>query len=290
MKTFYSLVAVLILLASCNQEVELNSLNVAGILQNGTNTEAISLKLEDGAVSVSTIECFTLSSTIVNASRKAFGYFDCNEKMQFVDLTTGSSINSFELPGTLQNVVVDEAEDVIVGHYFKDSVNRIAKISMKDGTVVTDNEIKSNENIFACTQFYNSVENSYSYVSSTNKLITLNSLDGSTIRTVSLDKTCFNLAFNQKTNQMVGLSYNPETQKNSIEVINALNGETINSFEIEVDDSYIGCVSSILSKSKTYITVTSDYEILFFDIETGKLKDSYQLEYNLNSIQFWSSL
>ena len=99
-----------------------------------------------------------------------------------------------------------------------------------------------------------------------------------------------NAIYDVTNNRLIGLTYSGITDQNYIEILDVETGNLISKIEIQKRDDYYGCVSEYDWESNCYILVNPQNEILFIDIESGEIVDSYKLDFEIEEFKFWRNI
>lgn len=279
------------LMWACEKERVNNtdSLNISGI-RTGNSTEIVHVKLKSGDIEYSEIDCFVFGSTLFDPGTSGFGYVDCNSNFKLVNPQTGELITDFSLPGLLSQTVIDPAENVLIGQYFENNSNFVVKLDLTNGEIKAKNSVDLGEGILACTYFYKSDEKEYVLLTADSTLTFINVNSGSISKSIKVESIINNAIFDKTDSQLIGFTYSSETDKNYIEIIDIETGAITSKVEIKERNDYYGCVSGFDKETNCYILVNSQNKILFIDIESGKAKDSYTLDFEIKEFKFWRSL
>lgn len=278
------------LMFGCEKEKVNNTddLHVLGI-RTGNKTEIVSVKLKSGETESSAIDCYVFGSTLYEPNTSGFGYVDCNSKFKLVNPETGELITEFSLPGLLSQTVIDTAENVLIGQYYESDSNYVVKLDLTNGELKAKNSVDFGEGIFACTYFYNSADKEYVLLKADSTLIFINVDSGSLSKSIKVESIINNAIFDRVDNKLIGITYSSETDKNYIEIIDIETGALTSKVEIKERNDYYGCVSGLDKETNCYILVNPQNEILFIDIESGEIKDSYTLDFEIKEFKFWRS-
>jgi hypothetical protein len=276
------------LMWGCKKEKGYNtdSLNLSGI-RKGNKTEIVNVKLKSGETESSEIECYVYGSTIFEPSTSGFGYVDCNSNFKLVNPQTGTLIKEFLLPGLLSQTVIDTAENSLIGHYVESDSNYVVKLDLKNGMIKANNSVNLGEGVFTCTYFYNSGNKEYVLLRADSTLISINTDSGTISKSVKLESIIDNAKFDKVNNKLIGITYSSATDKNYIEIIDIKTGALSSKVEIKKRNDYYGCVSGLDELTNCFIIVNPKNEILFIDIQSGEIKDSYKLDFEIQEFKFW---
>lgn len=265
-----------------------DSLNISGI-KTENKTEIVNVRLKSGDTESSEIDCYVFGSTLFEPSTSGFGYVDCNSNFNLVNPQTGEMITKFSLPGLLSQTVIDTAENVLIGQYYESDSNYVVKLDLTNGEIKAKNSVDFGEGILACTYFYNSNDKKYVLLKADSTLIFINVDNGSISKSIKVESIINNAIFDNVDSKLIGITYSSETDKNYIEIIDILTGALTSKVEIKERNDYYGCVSGLDKETNCYILVNPQNEILFIDIESGEIKDSYTLDFEIKEFKFWRS-
>ena len=111
---------------SCEKQKDkiTDTLNVTGI-KNAETRELVNVKLKSSHVTANSIECYMGGSTLFDPKTRAFGYNDCNGRFIMVDPQTGDTVRSVVIPEYLSMLVLDTADNILIGNYYEEGSNFI---------------------------------------------------------------------------------------------------------------------------------------------------------------------
>jgi len=282
---------VILSLVGCGKINEKNSdtLNVTGI-KSVDNNEIINIKLKSGDVNSTSIDCYVFSSTLFEPKTSGFGYVDCDSVFNLINPLSGEVINQYQLSGFLSQTVVDTIDNVLIGQYYENDSSYVVKLDLENGTIISNNVVDFKDGIFACTYFLDPKSQEYVLLRADTTLIFINTENGIINKSIKVESVLNNAIFDNSTHRLIGVTYSQITDKNYIETLNIETGVSMSKVEIKERFDYYGCVSGFDSETNCYILVNSQNEILFIDIESGEIKDSYQLDFDIKEFKFWRSI
>ncbi len=280
----------IILMWSCEKEKinNIDSLNISGI-KTENKTEIVNVKLKSGDTESSEIDCYVFGSTLFDPRTSGFGYVDCNSNFNLVNPETGELITEFSLPGLLSQTVIDTLENVLIGQYFESDSNYVVKLDLFNGEIKAKNAVDFGEGILACTYFYDTDNKEYVLLKADSTLIYINVDNGSISKSIKVESIINNAIFDEVDSRLIGITYSSMTDQNYIETLDIKTGALTSKVEIKEKNDYYGCVYGIDKETNCYILVNSQNKILFIDIESGEIKDSYTLDFEIKEIKFWRS-
>lgn len=263
-----------------------DTLNISGI----NNNEIVNVKLKSGEVKSSKIDCYVFGSTLFEPSTFGFGYVDCDTNFNLVNPQTGELINEFLLPGLLSQTVIDSVENVLIGQYYENGSNYVVKFDLSNGDIKAKNFVDFGKGILTCTYFYNAIDKEYVLLRADSTLIYINVDNGSLTKSIKLESVINNAVYDVLEHRLIGFTYSSVTDQNYIEILNVETGKIISKVEIKERNDYFGCVSSFDSETNSYILVNPQNKILFIDIDSGEINDSYTLDFEIKEFKFWRSI
>jgi hypothetical protein len=291
-KNIYLILCVILLITySCEKPtVESPTLNIAAI--NNNTSQIVNVELKSLSKKTTSIDCHVLSSTTFNIKNKTFGYLDCSSVYRIININTSVEVQQIQLPVFINLVIVDPVRNMLVGHYFEgmdfdNGTDYVITIDLNTGVVVSDNPFEVSSSWNATTYFFRETENEYVLLRYDNVLTFINPTTGKTIREINLETYLNNGVYDKKNNRLIGMAYSFETEKNYIVTLDLNTGNILSNVIAEGSNNFVAGEMDYDAETNSYILVSSNYEILFFDVATGKIKDSYQLDFNLSSLKFW---
>ena len=289
---------------SCNKDKDKKQgvLNITAINDNTSQVVYMELKsanspVEKGKIS---IDCYEMSSAIFDVRTQTFGYMDCYSNYRFIDVAAGKEIKRFSLPESISFVIVDTIRNLLIGHYYingteKDNgTDHVLIVDLNNGNIVSDRQFYVGGAWDGTTWFFRDIENEYvlvrrDWTTDENELVFINPSTGTIIRTLSLGTDVGNGVYDRKNNRLIGTTYSNETSKNYIVTIDLSTGRTLNKVVAQGLGGYSGEEMDYDVETNSYILVSSNNEVLFFDVETGKLNEKYQLDFEVTSLKIWRS-
>ncbi len=283
---------------------------LAGI-KGSKGSEIVCINVDSGVVVNTTpIDCYVFGSTVYDPSSWGYGYVNCDSVFVLVNPETGKLIKSVKLPGFVSQSVIDIKDNMLIGMYTvitygepPDSTGSksvsdgppiytsyVIKIDLAKGTIVSEKEIDIGEGVYMCTSYFNQADKGYVMLRADKTLITINPSTGAVVKEVYVGKVLTNPVYYSVNNTIIGMLYSDANERNYLEVINAETGSVISSIMVDQEKGYIGCLSGYDPESNCYITVNSDYKVLFYDITSGEINKTYMLDNPMNDIKFWRKL
>ena len=278
-------------LAACekNKESTSDALNVAGI-RSGDSKEVINLRLKSGEITSNTIPCYIFGSSVFDPNTIGFGYVDCYSRFNMIDPQTGVVIYSYQLPGMLNQVVIDTGDNAVIGHYFENDSNYLVKVNLENGALVSKKAIDFGGGLYATTYFFNPIKKEYVLLRADGFLLSIKPETAAIVKSTSVESNIQEACYDTPENRLIGLTYSEATNQNYIEILDVETGDLLSRVEIKVKHAYRGGISGFDPETNCYILVTAENEILFIDIETGEIKDSYQIDFDITEFKFWRSI
>jgi len=290
---------------SCNKDKEKDTnsegvLNITGI--NDNTSEVVCMALQSANSSVVkgkiSIGCYEMSSAIFDVRTQTFGYMDCYSNYRLIDVAAGKEVKRFPLPKSISFVVVDTIRNLLIGHYYLDGTDKydgtdhVLTINLNNGNIVSDKQFYVGGLWDGSTWFFRDIENEYVLVRSDwetdeNELVFINPSTGAIVRTLSLDTDVGNGVYDRKNNRLIGSTYSNETNKNYIVVIDLNTGKTLSKVVAQGLGAHLGEEMDYDAQTNSYILVSGNNEVLFFDVATGKLNEKYQLDFEITSLKVW---
>ena len=296
-KIMYLSIGLTVLTAlSCEDKTSQKVLNLAAI--DNSNSEIVNVRLKSMEKKTISIDCHVHSSTIFDTKNKAFGYMDCDAIYRLVDVETGMEIKEIPLPTYLNLVALDMTRNLLIGHYYVDDEggegkDYVVTIDLNSGSVVSDKQFYVNGVWIATVHFFRDVENEYVLLHPDNGLVFINPSTGSVIKTLAIETMCINnVVYDRKNNRAIGTTCINEAGENYIVAIDLNTGETLSKVLGEgmgFDFSFFADEMDYDAETNSYVLLSGNNEVLFFDVATGKIKDRYQLDFDIISLQIWRS-
>jgi hypothetical protein len=265
-----------------------NTLYISGIRVEN-KTEIVNINLKSGDTDSTGINCYVLGSTLFEPGTSGFGYVDCQSNFHLVNPRTSQIITEFSLPGLLSQTVIDTTENVLIGQYFESDLNYVVKIDLLNGEIKAKNVVDFGEGIMSCTYFYDNKNKLYVLLKADSSLIFINTDNGSIKRTIKVESMLKNAIYDDLNNRLIGVTYSPTIDQNFIETIDLSTGTIISRAEVKKRNDYYACVSDFDKETNCFILANPQNEILFIDIESGEIKDTYTLDFAIKEFKFWRS-
>jgi len=224
-----------------------------------------------------------MSSATFNVKNKTFGYMACDNTYRIVDIEVGREIKQIPLAEAISFAVVDTIRNLLIGHYYN-GADRVVTINLTDGSIVSDKQF-SNAFWDASTWFFRDIENEYVLLRSDNALVFVNPPTGNVVKTLSLTIDAGNGVYDRKNNRLIGTTY--EAGRNYIVTIDLNTGETLSKVVAQGLGAHLAAEMDYDAETNCYVLVSSNNEVLFFDVATGEMKDRIQLDFDLVSLKLW---
>jgi hypothetical protein len=283
---------------SCKKDKDTKSqkvLNITAIDRNSSKIVTKQLKsMEEKTFSIG---CHVMSTTIFDTRNNSYGYAGCDNVYHFIDVETGVEIKQIPLLTMLNLMVLDKIRNLLIGHYYDydESKDYVVTIDLNSGNVVSDKQFYVNGLWNGTVHFFRDVENEYVLLHPDNGLVFINPSTGNIIRTLSIETTCINnVVYDRKNNRIIGTTCIDEIEigENHIIVIDLNTGNTLSKVLGEGMGSDFGFFADEMdydAETNSYILVSANNEVLFFDVATGKVKERYQLDFDVTSLKVWRS-
>lgn len=304
-----TLIVLVLMLFSCTKQ----SLNRSGNLlltgtQGSKGFEIVCIDLDSGVVVNSTpIDCYVFGSTVYDPGSGGYGYVGCDSVFKLVNPETGKLLKSIKLPGYVSQCVIDTKDNMLIGRYtvttYEDDpdtvetksvkegppiyTNYVIRVDLETGTIVSHNKVDIGDGVYACSYYYNQEEKGYVLYRADQYLITVNPSTGVVMKEVYVGRILHDPVFNPDNKTVICMSYSTESERNFVEIIDTETGSVISSKMVDKEVGYHACISGFDSETNCYITVNAAYEVLFYEISTGEIKKSYNLDAPMNDIKFW---
>lgn len=266
-----------------------DSLNISGF-KTGEKTEIINVKLKTGEKKSTAIDCYVFSSAVFDPNTSGLGYVDCNSYFNLVNPLSGELINRFLLPGHVSQTVIDIDGNALIGNYYDNDASYVVKVDMSNGDLIAKNVIDFSDGIFACVYFYKSTDKEYVLLKADSTMTFINAENGSISKTIKVESIPDNATYDASGNRLIGLTHAPLTEQNFIEILNIDTGELISKAEVKGINGYLACFSDFDKETNCYVMVTPQNDILFIDIQSGEIKDSYAIDFEIMEFVFWRSI
>jgi hypothetical protein len=281
-------VSILLLALSCEKQKDRtpDTLNLSGI-KSGNTSELVNVKLKSGKVTKNPVECYMLGSTLFDPSSRGFGYVDCHGKFYLIDPLSGDTLKVFDVPEFLSHTAIDTVDNVLIGQRSEQGSNYVYKIDLGTGEVIARNQVDLAQGILACTFFYKTPEKQYVLMRVDSTLVFINPDNGSIVHSAKAFAALANGYYNAVNDQLIGVTYDMETDKNYLVTLDGWTGELIHQVEIQERNDYYACMSAYDAETNCYLLMNPDMVILFIDIETGETKDSYDIGFEVQEFKFW---
>ena len=285
---------------ACNKdEVKKDVLNITAMKRN--SSEIVTVQLASMEKKTFPIDCYVFSTSTFDTRNNSYGYADCDNVYRFIDVETGGEIKQIPLPTMLNLMVLDKTRNLLIGHYFVNDEGKdygvgkdyVVTIDLKSGNVVSDNQFYVNGLWVSTVHFFRDRENEYVLLHPDNGLVFINPSTGNVIRTLSIETMCINnMVYDRKNNRAIGTTCLDEMGENYIIAIDLKTGKTLSKVLGEGMGSGFWFLADEMdydAKTNSYILLSADNEVLFFDVETGKVKERYQLDFDITSLKVWRS-
>jgi hypothetical protein len=292
MKNAHQIVICALLLAgfsfSCQKEKDITSdiLNLSGF-KSGNTSELVNVKLKSGKVTSSVVDCYLFGSTLFDPKSGGYGYVDCHGKFNLINPLTGDTIRSIEVPEFLSQTVIDSTDYMLIGQRYEEAINYVYKINLETGEIKARNPVNFGPGIFACTYFYKTPEKEYVLMRADTTLIFINPDNGEITKSIKAVSAPANGYYHATDDQLTGVTYDAESDQNYLVTLNVETGELVHQIQIKERNDYYACMSGYDPESNCYLLLNPSNVILFIDIETGKIRQSYKIGFQIQEYKFW---
>jgi glutamine cyclotransferase len=241
------------------------------------------------APTVISIDCFATGTTVFDPSVQRFGYMNCDSQFVYINSALRDTIQIFAINQSLSQVVLINAGEQLIGRYYDWVLQTdfITKIDLINGKVVANNSIYLKDGVYACSYFYRTTTGEYALVRSDSMILFINPDDGVTNDSLKLSNTIKNVIYDPELDRIIGFSYSLETDKNYIEVLDLATGMIISKAEIKISNDYLACEASYDPETNSYTLLNSKDEMLFLDIDSGRITESYSFMSHIREFKIW---
>lgn len=290
MKQLLVLSALIVLLSACdyNEAEPRDSLYLMGIT-SGADPEFFHLKLASRQqITTAPVGCHRLGSAIYEQTQNAFGYTDCNGYFNLINPITGEHLAAYELPGAINQTVIDYTENALIGRYYDTTImaNVVIKLDLGSGELLASNALDF-EGVYACTYFYNASDKTYGLLKSDGTLVLINPNDGQIMKSVGLEASIKGGYYDPSSNRLIGFTYSAETDENYVEVLDASTGSVMSRVQIRERNDYHACTSGYDVETNSYLMVTANDELIFVDVASGEITQRYEVDFDIDAFVFW---
>lgn len=285
--------AVNMIFTACKKKTKKDTSNITMI--NGNISKMVTKNLESLEETQSPIDCYVLSSTTFDTQNNVFGYADCNNIYHFLDAETGVEIKQISLPTTINLVELDMSNYFLIGHYYngEEGKDHVVTIDINSGNVISDKPFYTNGFWNSSVHFFEDIEMEYVLLHPDNGLVFIDPSTGDITKTLTIEPACVNnVVYDKQNNRLIGTTCLNEMGENHIITIDVKTGNMLSKvlgegmgsgFAFSVDEMDYD------AKTNSYILVSADNEVLFFDVATGKIKEKHEFDFNIRSLKFWRS-
>ena len=215
-----------------------------------------------------------------------------------INVETGQEIKQILLPESISLLTLDPIRNVLIGHYYIDGTDRfngtdhVLTVNLNDGSIIANKQFYVAGLWDATTYFFRDIENEYVLIRrdfhiDNWSLTFINPFTGGIIKTLELGTDVGNGVYDRKNNRLIGTTYSNETNKNYIITVDLTTGKTLSKVIAQELSAYLAAEMDYDAETNCYILVSNKNEVLFFDVETGNLKEKYQLNFEVASLKFW---
>lgn len=310
-----SLCALACLFLSCKEKeiTEEATLNLTTI--NVAKSQVVSIDLSTTSLPSQSfsINGYIVGSQILDPKNKYFGYQDIDYVYHLIDIISGSEVKQFPLSFPAGLSVFNPVHNELITHYYEfDSdgtpgKDRVVRINLNNGQTVSDIVFTDDTawTYWVATgamfddqlKQYILIQSLRSYnpynpsTEPPHALVFINPFTGQITKTVPIDHYLAMACYNRNNNRVIGLAnmfYDPEIPPelhivtvdfntgNTLSCVRAQGLETCHGFEYDYD-----------AETNCYILRNEHNQVLFFDVTTGEVVDSYQLDFEPSSLRVW---
>ena len=286
-------------------EAKKESINQKGFITaiNSNTSQVVNVQLASKETKTFSVVCRVFSSTTFDAENKIFGYVNCNSAYGkpsdycMINLESGEEIKQIPLSQTINFVVLDPVRHVIIGHYhyaaegagYKDGTDHVLTVNLDNGSVISDKPFSAASLWNGTTYFFRDIENEYVLIRSDYVMVFINPSTGEITKTVSLETHVTNGIYDRKNDRLIGTCTDEARTENYIIAVDINTGNTLSKVTARGLGFYLGGETDYDAETNSYILVSSDNEVLFFNVETGEITEKYQLDFKITSLKFWRS-
>jgi len=280
-----------VVFTACDKDKAKKNVNITAI--NSISSKIVTKHLKSMEEKSFPIDCYVFSTTTFDTRNNSYGYADCNNVYHFIDVETGVEIKQISLPATLNFVELDMARNLLIGHYYDDGKDYVVTIDLNSGNVLSNKQFYVDGLWNSTVHFFRNVENEYVLLHPDNGLVFINPSTGNVIRTLNIEANCINnVVYDSKNNRIIGITCISEIGESHIVTIDLNTGNTLSKERCEgmgLDFAFAGGEMDYDAETNSYILISANNEVLFFDVATGKVKEKYQLDFDVTSLKFWHS-
>jgi len=293
-----AVLGVVVLFTACNKDKK-GVLNITAIDRN--SSQIVTKQLKSAEKKTFSIGCHVMSSTTFDTRNNSYGYAGCDNVYRFIDVETGAEIKQIPLPTMLNLMVLDMSRNLLIGHYFVNDEGKdygkgkdyVVTIDLNSGNVVSDKQFYVNGLWNSTVHFFRDRENEYVLLHPDKGLVFINPSTGKVIRTLSIETMCINnMVYDRKNNRAIGTTCIDEMGENYIIAIDLKTGKTLSKVLGEGMGSGFWFLADEMdydAETNSYILISANNEVLFFDVATGKVKERSRLDFDITSLKVWRS-
>jgi len=288
MKNSIHFLWIILIFTGCKKDPVLSGSpkNIAGI-KAGVETEVFNLKMNESTYSSTNVDCYVFGSSVFDSSSSSFGYVSCDSIYTAINLLTGEFIHSYPLPGLLSQMVIDPSHNALIGLHSDSIGHYLTMISMEDGQILSQNTIDLLDGVLACTYFFNPSTSDYVLVRADSSMVSVDPETGTISSTIQLQSILNDAVYDQDNNRLIGMVASQATNQQFIQTIDVASGVLLSSIELAQMQDYYGCESDYDDQTNSYLIISPENMVLFIDVETGQIIDSYQLDFRPIEFKFW---
>ena len=291
-----SLAVASVTFTACNKDdAKKDGLNITAI--NSSSSKIVTKQLKSTEEKSFPIDCYALSTSTFDTRNHSYGYMGCDNFYHFIDAETGVKTRQIPLPTMLNLVVLDTTRNLLIGQRYDFDYNEgkdyVVTIDLNSGNVVSDKPFYVEGLWNISVHFFRDVENEYVLLHPYDGLVFINPSTGDVIRTLSMETMCIsNMVYDKKNNRLIGTTCIDDMGDNYIVAIDLQTGNTLSKVLGEgmgANFSFFADEMDYDAETDSYILVSANNEVLFFDVATGKVKERYQLGFSVTSLKLWRS-
>lgn len=283
-------------LTNCNNNsgedelpAELSGLNLIAMSESNGETEITNINLGSGLETRFDIDCMVLSSRVYDQATKSFGYTACDQTFRMVSLATGEQISSYALPGNISMAVINDREHVLIGTYYDQAAqrNHVIRLDLDNGTLLSDLIVEELGPMYTCTQFFNQEQQTFHLISDQNKILTIDAINGNVTGSVDINSGTNITHFDEPSGMLYSITYDRAIETNYIEHTIVATGELVKRVEVLSQSNYRLCVTDFDPATNSIVTVNSDNEVRYVNVDTGELVDTVPFDIEKTPVTFW---
>jgi len=266
------------------------SLNLLAARVGTANTEIVNINLSNGEQFSFTTECMVLSSRVFDQATQSIGYTTCDNTFKMVNPTTGELINTYELPGPISMAVINDASHTLIGTYYNhtEEVNHVIRLNLDNGELLSNLAVEALGPMYTCTQFFDQGNQTFSLISSDNDIVTIDAVNGTVMSRVAINAGTNVIHYKESSQTLIAITYERDTNTNYVELSNVMTGELTQRVAVQGQSNFRLCVSGFDTATNSLVTVNSENQIRYINIETGEIIEHTQLDPALTPVSIYA--